>query len=440
MLNIYALHPANERIFRLTNSRFGANYPFLDGDHQVLYFSEFDTNGYHLCSMDFRELLWETVDFSARREDPVLQKVIAQGEAASEVATEANPDYLDPGKYPSKRYSKLLNAFHIHSWAPIYYDVDRVMSLSPDSWFEAAAPGATVYSQNELGDVVTMLGYSWFGESAAHAKVTATVADFDVELYGDLNMMKGSISADEYDLYDDAGILIDYPFNLFGGGWYSMLIPSMGFEFNRLHNAPEWQKDLSASLRYYRMLPVAKAAIYPRWGISVSGSITASSYKTDNGICATLNGYAYCPGLTRGQGLKLSLATQNRLLVPSTNGFDYTLQTLPRGYQGYMTGKHGVKLSADYAIPVWLGDFTIPGVIYCRRLQLIPFGDYALETPPASAAGGLQTYWSTGGSALLDFSVFRFNFGISAGTRFSFTAPQSGTGRTRWEILLGVSL
>ena len=437
VLDIYALHPSNNQVFRLTNARFGATSPFLDESHKVLYFSEYDSQGFHLCSMDFSELLWEKVDFSMRPEDPVLEKVIAQGKAQSQVTVQENRDYLDPDKYPSKHYSKLLNGFHIHSWMPFYFNVDRVKSLSPDTWYEAVLPGATLHSQNALGDVVAMLAYSWWGQSSAHAKVTATVADFDVELYGDLNATtNGSLSTPAYK--DDAGLLIDYPFNLFGGGWYSMLIPSLGLEFEKERVAgAQWQTSLQAGVRYYRMLSVPKAAIFPRWGFSVSGSLLQSFMGDNDFAAAGISSYLYTPGFTRGQGLKLSMATQFRLTDPASTYYNEHLLPLPRGYRGVATGYRHISTSADYAIPIWLGDAAIEGLLYLRRLQLIPFADCGMSW---EKNGDFAACCSFGSSALLDFSVFRFNVGISAGTRFSYMPMLPSGSKTRWELVVSAGL
>ena len=436
VLNIYALHPVNNQIFRLTNSRYGANYPFLDENHQVLYFSEYDSDGYHLVSMNFRELCWKKSDFSQRQDDPILQQILAQDAAAGFTPAAVNPDYLDEEKYPSKPYTKLLNAFHIHSWAPFYYNVDRIMSFSPDTWYEAVLPGATVYSQNELGDAVTMLGWSWWGRHAGHAKVTATVADFDVEVYGDVNNLRMENNGSQT-YHNDIGVSLDYPFNLYGGGWYRMLVPTLGLSWEK-ENVPtgEWQRCISLGMRYYRMLPVAKSAIYPRWGFSVSSNLQLFTQSESEFAEALLSCYTYLPGLTRSQGLRLSLVGQSRLSDRGDPSLALGL-SLPRGYGRLSTGEQYLKGSADYAIPVPLGDVAIPGFLYFKRLQLIPFGDYALDF----LRTGRQSYWSAGVSALVDFHVLRMAPNLTAGVRWSYTGPQpGGANRNSVNMLFNIAL
>ena len=58
--------------------------------------------------------------------------------------------------------------------------------------------------------------------------------------------------------------------------------------------------------------------------------------------------------------------------------------------------------SLDYAIPIWLGDVSIPGVLYLMRMQLIPFADVALDRSPA---GDFKYYGSAGTDMMFHFQV-----------------------------------
>lgn len=441
--NIYALHPANERIFRLTNSRYGAEAPFLDDCHEVLYFSEFDSNGYHLASLDFRKLLWEDVDFLQRHDDSVLQTLVAQHAAAHPEPAVADSSYLDPERYPSRHYSRLLNGFHIHSWAPVYYNVDRIMSMSMDNWWDLAAPGATLYSQNALGDVTAMLGWSWWqGCHSGHGKVAATVVDFDVEFSADIHHLKqyddgtpdGSLIP-----YDQYGLTISYPYNFYGGGWSSSLIRSLSFDAYKPCNAAfgTWTETIEAGVRYYRMLSTSGAAIYPRWGFSLYPRFVLGSGEGNGFQTALFSGYAYMPGLSRIQGLKLSLAGHYRLSGLPDALDDSNSAALPRGYKAYAAEPLYLKAGLDYAVPLYLGDVAIPGVLYFQRLQLIPFADYAMGWTPGAPR---NDYWSAGVSAMIDYHAFRLAPGISTGVRWSYTAPNATGSRHGFQLLFGLSI
>ena len=440
--NIYALHPANARIFRLTNSRYGAEAPFLDGNHQVLYFSEFDSKGYHLSSIDFKKLLWEEVDFLQRRDDSVLQTLIAQHEAAHPEPALADSSYLDPVKYPSRSYSKLLHDFHFHSWAPVYYNVDRIMSMSMDNWWDLASPGATFYSQNALGDATTMMGWSWWnGIHSAHGKVNATLLDFDVELSADIHSPKRMEDGTDDGVivpFDQYGFTVSYPYNFYGGGWNSMLIRTLGVNASKPWDKAygSWSETFEAGLRYYRMLPTAGAAIYPRWGFSLYPRYVLGSgdehYQT-----ALFSGYAYLPGLSRIQGLKFSLSGHYRFSGKPSVLDDGNAAAMPRGYKTYAAEPLYLKAGLDYAVPLYLGDVAIPGVLYFQRLQLIPFADYAMGWTPGAPR---NDYWSAGVSALVDYHAFRLAPGISTGVRWSYTAPNGTGSRHGFQLLFGLSI
>ena len=102
-----------------------------------------------------------------------------------------------------------------------------------------------------------------------------------------------------------------------------------------------------------------------------------------------------------------------------------SLSVLPRGYTGYNFDETYGSVSADYAVPIYLGDVSLGSFMYLKRLQIIPFGDYAVGAAHGSSA--LSTYYSYGADLKLDFMIFRLNFPLSAGLRYARTGPQSGS-------------
>ena len=51
---------------------------------------------------------------------------------------------------------------------------------------------------------------------------------------------------------------------------------------------------------------------------------------------------------------------------------------MPRGFDNIVLMDYA-KFTADYAIPIYLGDVTWPWLYYLKRLQIIPFGDFAIN-------------------------------------------------------------
>lgn len=457
VLNIYTFDTASLKLTKLTNSKYGADYPIFDGDN--LIFSEYDRMGYHIASAGAGSLIREECSFDEPYLHPVAEMLSIIAEDNRQVKPEIDPDYLDGTKYPSRKYSKLGNAIHIHSWAPLYYNVDRIMAFSMDHYYDLASLGATVYSQNELGNVVTMAGYSYHnGFHALHGKLTATILDCDVELATDYNDRLQEISTpvealDDEDVkpvpgsrpYWNTTLTVDYPLNLYGGGWNSMFIPyfalNLSNDIARYTDNPggtaivsEYGKfNLRFGARYYRMLPTATAAIYPRHGFSVTAAglvpVACGGHYAPQ---AALSAYCYLPGFTPVQGAKLSVAMQHQF-AGNADLLSDALTSMPRGYTKIRPEADYAKMSLDYGIPVWLHDVALGQLLYLKRLELVPFADIAYNRP---MSGEPNLFGSVGSDILFKFHAVRLGFEMSGGLRYARTI----SGENYFGPLMGVTI
>ena len=203
-----------------------------------------------------------------------------------------------------------------------------------------------------------------------------------------------------------------------------------------------YRQTLNASLLYYSLLPTTNSAEYPRWGFGAEtgmfmGLYHKSAYKSDSpaGYNGSTNefGYSdiisplyyarvfgYFPGFTKEQGLKLSMIWQHR--VNRNAFFGQSLAIMPRGFESKypFNGIGGnqsdmLKISADYAVPIYVGDRAIlGGCIFIKRLLLIPYLDCTVYNRGEFAAG------SAGYSALesAGFNPQGTGFFMSYGTQF----------------------
>ena len=179
-----------------------------------------------------------------------------------------------------------------------------------------------------------------------------------------------------------------------------------------LKNLPT--QNLRASLSYYSLLPTTNSAIYPRWGGGVQAGVNVPLGMTHwFSPSAFAYGYAYLPGVVPEQGLKLTGMWQGKIpsiekkaLYDSAPFRTTVVDILPRGLQdatlrSVLTNKTDnlYKLSADYSIPIYVGDRSLlASCIYIRRLQFIPHIDLTLfnkaDIPnnKLSGPGCLMTY------------------------------------------------
>ena len=64
-----------------------------------------------------------------------------------------------------------------------------------------------------------------------------------------------------------------------------------------------------------------------------------------------------------------------------------------------------------------MGDVSLSSILYFKRLQLIPFGDFAMDINPREK----KIYYSYGADILVDFNLLRLAFPLSLGMRYART-------------------
>ena len=177
---------------------------------------------------------------------------------------------------------------------------------------------------------------------------------------------------------------------------------------------------LTSSLRGYWMLPVADAGVYPRLGIGLEGGYSfrpgLSTIFTPNYY---LYGYCYLPGLWLPQGLRLTGVYQQQLKKNDLMFGELYASILPRGFSSsasthiLQNSTQQYRITADYAIPIYVGDLSLGPVTYIKNFLLTPHFDYT----------GFQegNLWSAGADLTAEVGhLLFFNFDGSIGVSFSY--------------------
>ncbi len=498
------------RLYRLTSSRYGADDYAFNPAGDTLYYSLKQYDGQNIVATAADSLFnvptspdslyqWKIADELSRQEAELASRkaaalgLIPEGTDLSDTAVNrkfattvgsasdrsavltAEPDTVQ--FTTPKRYWKGGHLFRIHSWAPVYFNVDNIMNLSYDHYYDLASLGVAALSQNDLGTAITQFGYSAHKNPYDHTKwkhsghLTFTYTGWYpvIEASVDFN----DRNAMDYSYITHAGVtpralavsssqlrgapyITGYisayiPFSFSRGGWSTGLIPQLtysisndtltktsyiitsddprtaGYHFTR--DGVTLLQRLTASVRGYTMRPVADSGVYPRWGIGaqVGASFrpTLTEYYSPMGF---LHIYGYTPGFSLTQGLNFSYTLQTQLSGSAIFG-DSVVTTLPRGLSGNSTlssytawyAKSSMKFSADYAIPISTGDVSVASyLLYFSRLILTPHFDYTLIDWSATSPyrGNL---WSAGASLTIDFrSFFWIKFPFEVGVSVSY--------------------
>ena len=443
---LYHFNLQSGKLTQKTSIRHGGESFAYSPDGKWLYFSSQTVKGKQIFRTPVSELFSYDADLSDRHKYMLAEALTAQEMAAMEKMkaehpeTDAVTEENIVGAYSSepKRYRKFANMFNVHSWAPLYVNVDNIMNMSYDYMYDLASLGATGIIQNKLSTAVGQFGYSAHRDPyhpekwrhSGHAKLTYSGLYPIFELSVDFNdrsaiqyspkaMIENgysmmSIESSEVAapfVYADLKAYV--PFDLSSGGWFRGVIPQVSYSFtNDFFNssmpyishreqdgagAPGGQVFLGATdgknrpmqylrgnLRAYSVLGTSNSCVYPRCGIGVelgvSSMLAAMDYYSPMGYAYV---YGYVPGFARTHGIRLSALYQTKL-KDSPFG-QRIVSIMPRGFVGTpsigsslsVQKKSLAKVSAEYGIPIYIGDIAIANsLLNIKRLVFTPHFDY----------------------------------------------------------------
>ncbi len=481
---LYHFDPSTGDLRQKTSTRYGAADYQYSSDGKYLYYSSQTMMGKHLFRTPAGALFNHSVKFDSLYKYPIAEKIkeqeIAtareQGYADAVTVKDEDVKFSEP-----KRYRKVPHMFNFHTWFPAYVSVDNIMNnLSFDPLWQALSLGVSGVTQNRLATATGELGYSAHKDPynpskwrhSGHIKFTYSglypIFQFSFDI-NDTGARQYTTYADVKDrrvhMVDSRELSMPYiqgrasmyiPFNLTSGGWHKGIIPRVSYTIsNDIFNTglsltdsgqtgaknsfagyvkgkKRIRQSLSASLRGYTMLPIANSQVYPRWGIGaeIGARTSIESYSVFSPM-GYVYGYGYVPGILRTHGIKLSAMWQTKLREKSPFS-QQMVDILPRGLSNNSTlgsylsihNENIVKVTADYAVPIYIGDITVGGNwLAIKRLVVYPHFDYTF----AGRFGGL---WSAGLDLTADLHAI-----ITIETPVSFGVSFSWNGGSAWNQL-----
>ncbi|MBP5539817.1 MAG: hypothetical protein J6X69_08385, partial [Bacteroidales bacterium] len=396
---------------------------------------------------------------------------------ASERATELK--ISDP-----KRYSKFGNLFHFHSWAPFYANVDNIKEMSYDYYYDLVGLGVSGFSQNELGTATLTGGYcahpdpyskkSW--RHSGHLQFTYSGWYPVIECKLDFNDRAARMTMENvYTANGETGyyaasnrvsnvpylkgsLSVYIPLRFTRSGWSYGFIPRINYSisndalsphrdiywvepdgttvfFRRNENyfrviSPLANQMLSMTLRGYATMGTAESAVYPRWG---AGMELGGAFPFWYPLCNPV-GYAYLYGYTPGffssHGLKLTAKYQQQFRHKNTFFYTSMTSTLPRGFGDSefladyysLFSEKSVRVTAEYAMPFYIGDPCLGDFVSIRRMVLTPHFDYTRMNGYYQKWDAFDgELWSVGASLTFDFrSLFWMGIHPTLGVTFSY--------------------
>ncbi|MDR0509696.1 MAG: DUF2268 domain-containing protein [Rikenellaceae bacterium] len=396
----------SEREYRISNSTYGSFSPMsIDGKNIVM--TTYTREGYRLAVQNIERAQLEEVDPSpvpSDRINPLRRKWNVFN--VDDVRVSSEPEA------PVKKYRSLLHSFRFHSWAPLYFEPDNVLS----GYLPTIYAGVTLMSQNTLGNTNATLQYA-YTPSGSMYRAVLTNSGLPVRigfsaLYGGGNQSLSpyrGIPAPPLKHYLGLNLNAYLPLILSSGyhsrtftplvelGYSNSLYPNVA-----LNGYYEGRVTLGASLQYTDNTRMAYRDFLPRLGYTVNASLLASPVNRDFGEVVSLFGRLYLPGVALHHSLRLrgyGFHQFTRRFVAAVNPYlkpHNTRVGLP--YEQY------VALGADYQLPLCYPDGGWRSVIYVKRLRLNLGGCYSEYRLANLSAGSDHSF---GGDLYVDFVPLR---------------------------------
>ena len=462
---LYRYSLADGRLTQLTSTRYGAT-GFCWAD-DLLYCISQTLDGQLIFSTPVSALQPREVSFAEVHSYTIEDAITRQEQALG-----PGPDFTQEVALSApRRYYKWTHPLQLHSWLPAYVNADAIMNRSFDLTYQNLSPGLTGFFQNTLGTFSGQAGLAFHPNpdqdrgwrTAFHVKATYTGLFPAIEAQLDLGDRRArqytytEILSPGYKGLTHSAALRDAPL-MSGhvrayiplasrkGGLLYGFIPQVKYSFSnnvyglepvqfttsaKVSQHPSiysvssikreahdvYAQNLSASARGYVILPTAPSMIYPRWGFGLEGGMSLHPWSTSHFRPVVFGyTYAYLPGLWRTQGLKLTGVFQQQL--GNAPFGDLSVAVLPRGFDSainsYLAAYYRTqwKVTADYAIPIFLGDLSIP-LGYIRKFVLTPHADFL--------GLGKDHLWSAGADLVADMGQILFlSTDITLGVSFSW--------------------
>mgnify|MGYP002619556521 CR=1 FL=1 len=376
---LYAWSIDDQQLSKVLSSPFGATCASFSDDGSRILFSDFTSTGYRIAeAMDVNRIPVQIEQLT--KFTPELYTPAAR-EADLVADTISIPDF----RFESRKFRKLPNLLHFHSWVPLSVNVNAL----------EAKPGITAFSQDLLGTTVLAGGYEYNSSNNGHkaiidlsVKALYPVFDFRLEAGAEDRL---------YRTQNDSIVKLRTSFIMPGGGVglslsnnHNALIYGMNpristsqevysftFEDNQRRRG---LRSLSYNISMYAYRRMAYRDLYPKFGVSTALGFSHTPFRnnksfTDLDAGAISYGVAavFLPGLFSHHSLRLYAAYQQRNIRQAY--FSDRIR-LAKGYEPEFNDRL-MTLSATYSFPVLYPDLSLGYFIYNKRIRAALFADHS---------------------------------------------------------------
>ncbi len=429
----------NKQTTKILEGRYGLRFPYYQADSGHLFFSFYTADGYKPAKVNPASLSAQPVEYAHFR---LADSIKRQEKWQLPLTTDS--------VYPVRKYSKPAHLINIHSWAPLYIDLNDW-----DIDF-----GAVVYSQNKLSTLSFSTGYilgsgydhgAWIFNATysglwpilgLNLKTGKENGYASVKAKEKLNGTTGILYVYNKAYRSSADITLHFPFNLSRKQYIRNIQPYLRYKLEALHAQKAkdaylpFEKDniiwltpvnkldyhLHQPSRFYQLMEygikfsnetrMTSQEINPRWGQMLSIGFTQCLNQGLNlGNQWWSDGMLNFPGVAVNHSISVYGGFQ-RMFHTTRNYGNKILY--PRGI-----GLYGYEIStirSSYRLPLLFPDRHLSKLLYFKSVNGCLFYDYGTSRNKTQT----HHYSSYGIELTTDTHLFHLTYPIRLGIRTGY--------------------
>ncbi|MBN1111553.1 MAG: hypothetical protein JXA53_01385 [Bacteroidales bacterium] len=408
--NLYSMNTKTKQLSLISKVMFGAIDPCVTSDSTLVY-ADYSVNGFRVAQLNITKQ--PVSNFMTDNKYYPFTQMLGSKKTFSFEST-------DTTQYIPKPYRKLPHAINVHSWIPVYADIDDLKAGRT-----AIYPGATLLSQNLMSNTI-LTGTAYYKDNDFWSNLELTYNGWAIKIgasynYGDHRLLYNKNELYYYGKKHEAKLSFTLPVNLTDGNRYRLFKPYLYLSYDNTKFVERYSNTLKTGLLDYNLgfiysdsKATAKADITPRRGKFLNVGLIGSANTSTFGKTFYAKAGVYTPGLMQNHSILLQTG-----YLSQKSDYYYHTSVLPV-VRGELASKFAlqemVTASFDYTLPICHPDLNILGLIYIKRIRADLFYDWAYTYNWKET----RILNSTGVELNMDFLAFRTKVPINLGIRTGY--------------------
>ncbi len=407
--DIYSLELKDTNLTKLTNSRFGADFPFPSGQNQLL-FSEYTSNGYTLVKKRY-------IKAELNQQFIPEKKSSIWNESVDMYPNLTLPD--DTVEYREQDYHEFLHLFNFHSWVPFYYDYTQAYSST-----NSFNPGIMLFSQNDLSTVTSSISY-YYNDQRHNIRPRILIEKwfptFDISLHYASPVYRAGVDTLLSGRKVSLNIKPSVPLN-FSNSLYNKIIRfSINYEYLAKNEVHDQRSNGTPQLVAYILKRKSLREIYPNLGQVFTAAYKQPLYRPKVSQRLLLRSITYMPGFMSTHSSRLTLEYEHQPLKKFINRNSYW------PLSGKLNDNFHTQIlnsKVSYTFPFLYPEINLGPIIYIKRL--FTTCSYHLSLLDAPKIANNKSYYTNRQlhyfqiEAYMDYHLFRFFYPLRSGISLTY--------------------